>query len=361
MNKNAALIIVLVLIVSTISYLESTRIKIPTAGEPLEVKQGKYPVAPELTGITGYLNGAYEGMRIADFRGKVVLIDFWTYTCINCIRTFPFLIDWHNKYADKGLVIIGVHTPEFEFEKITENVEAAIMKYGIPYRVVQDNNYATWSAFKNRFWPRKYIIDKDGFIRYDHIGEGAYEETEKMIQRLLAETGKNVSKMNMTELPDLTPKEQLTPELYAGFNFAVPRGQDVGNPQKLRIGETQYFTLPNDIKRDVIYLQGLWLSNPDDLLAQDKDGASIVLAFTASQVNIVVGPRAEGTKMEVFINDKYVSKEQAGSDVQFKDNESFVLINGPRLYNIIDGSYGTYMLRLKVNSTTFNFAAFTFG
>ncbi len=362
MNKNITLVIVLAVIIGTIYYLESTKIKIPTAitkGETIEAKEGRYQKAPELVGIVGYLNGAEEGLKIADFRGKVVLIDFWTYTCINCIRTLPFLIEWDKKYGDNGLVIIGVHTPEFEFEKVKENVEAAIKKYGITYRVVQDNDYATWSAFRNRFWPRKYLIDKDGFIRFDHIGEGAYEETEKMIQKLLAETGQNVTEMPMAELLDITPRLRLTPELYAGYEFALPRGQNIGNPEGLQSEKVIEYKLPSTIKEDILYLEGKWKSNSNDLQAQGA--VSIVLNFLANSVNIVIGPGSEGTEMEVFINDNYVSKEQAGSDVQFKNGKAVIVINGPRLYNIIKDAYGRYTLKLSIKSTTFNFNAFTFG
>ncbi|MBI2138258.1 redoxin domain-containing protein, partial [Candidatus Woesearchaeota archaeon] len=157
-------------------------------------KSKKYPLAPELAGIAGYLNTDGEEIRIADYRGKkAVLIDFWTYTCINCIRTLPHLAEWDKKYRDKGLAIIGVHTPEFNFEKEKKNVEMAIKKYGIPYPVVQDNDYATWSAYQNRYWPRKYLVDADGFIRYDHIGEGGYDDTEEMIQKLLMELGPEIA------------------------------------------------------------------------------------------------------------------------------------------------------------------------
>ena len=209
--KTILFILVLIVIIGAIYELEQSKVKpqrlsinknfinnltnnpankLSITNEPRlpPVKKGIYPQAPELAGISGYLNlGKDEKkLKIADFRGKVVLIDFWTYTCINCSRTLPHVIGWDKKYRDKGLVIVGVHTPEFEFEKKYENVKAALDKYGITYRVVQDNEYATWQAFGNRYWPHKYLIDADGYIRYDHIGEGEYAETEKHLQELLA-------------------------------------------------------------------------------------------------------------------------------------------------------------------------------
>ncbi len=185
---------------------------------PQEV--GDFQKAPELQGIVSYLNT--DGIRLSDLNGKVVLIDFWTYSCINCIRTLPYLKEWHSKYSDKGLEIIGVHTPEFEFEKDYDNVKMAVEKYGIKYPVVLDNDYKTWNAYKNQFWPRKYLIDANGFIRYDHIGEGAYEETEKKIQELLAEMGSKVDQeiSKPQNVIDVNPIKVNTPELYLGYKFA---------------------------------------------------------------------------------------------------------------------------------------------
>ena len=158
-----------------------------TAVPAIDPRTGDEELAPELQRISSWINS--EPFTLESQRGQVVLVDFWTYTCINCIRTFPYLRSWHKKYADKGLVILGVHTPEFEFEKLRENVIEAMGKFGIEYPVAQDNDYGTWGAFNNRFWPAKYLIDKDGYIRYTHFGEGAYQETEQVIRELLAETG----------------------------------------------------------------------------------------------------------------------------------------------------------------------------
>ena len=143
--------------------------------------------APELTGITHWLNSA--PLKLADLRGKVVLVDFWTYGCINCVNTLPHLTKLQEKYKDKGLVIIGVHSPEFAFEKSASNVAAAIKRHGITYPVAQDNEFATWNAYRNRFWPALYIVDQSGKIVFEHAGEGAYGEIEKTIQRLIVDNG----------------------------------------------------------------------------------------------------------------------------------------------------------------------------
>jgi thiol-disulfide isomerase/thioredoxin len=143
--------------------------------------------APEFTGIEKWLNS--EPLTMESLRGKVVLVDFWTYTCINCIRTLPYVTSWHQKYKDQGLVVVGVHTPEFPFERSTPNVEKALQRFGITYPVAQDNRYATWEAYRNQYWPAAYLIDKQGKVVYSHFGEGRYQETEAEIQRLLARPG----------------------------------------------------------------------------------------------------------------------------------------------------------------------------
>jgi len=147
--------------------------------------------AAEFQGIHHWLNSP--PLTLAGLRGKVVLVDFWTYTCVNCIRTFPYINDWHSRYAADGLVIVGMHSPEFEFEKITENVAASAQEAGLAHPIAQDNDFATWNAYGNRFWPAKYLIDQDGVIRYTHFGEGKYRETEEKIRELLEEAGANLS------------------------------------------------------------------------------------------------------------------------------------------------------------------------
>jgi thiol-disulfide isomerase/thioredoxin len=141
--------------------------------------------APDFTGISHWLNS--EPKSLSKLRGQVVLVDFWTYTCINCIHTLPYVKQWDQKYRDQGLTVVGVHTPEFPIERQTENVAQAIKRFGIQYAVAQDNDYATWDAYRNRYWPALYLIDKQGNIVYRHFGEGNYKETEAEIQRLLAQ------------------------------------------------------------------------------------------------------------------------------------------------------------------------------
>jgi thiol-disulfide isomerase/thioredoxin len=149
----------------------------------------KVQVGPEIefAGIASWINS--EPLTLAGLKGNVVLVDFWTYTCINCQRTLPYVKSWHDKYADEGLVVIGMHSPEFTFEKQREGVVQAAKEFGLEYPIAQDNEFVNWQAFKNAYWPTKYLIDRNGVIRYTHIGEGAYDQTELMIQTLLAEPG----------------------------------------------------------------------------------------------------------------------------------------------------------------------------
>ena len=322
-------------------------------------KQNLFPQSPELTGISGYLN-AKEGLQVSDFRGKVVLVDFWTYTCINCIRTLPYLTEWDRKYRDDGLVILGVHTPEFEFEKEYANVRMAMDKYGIEYRVVQDNDYSTWQAFKNRYWPRKYLVDADGFIRYDHIGEGGYTQTEKVIQDLLMEQGVRLDNMTTTQLMDNTPTQKLTPELYAGYGFALPRGQNIGNTGGLKPEEDSFYSLAIKLAKDVIYLEGEWRSEKDGLLGLEN-GSRVYLVYTAKSVNIVADAE-EPVRLLVVREGKPIPKESAGYDIEYdSEGKSYILVDEPRLYNILNGEYESKILALTADTSGFSFNAFTFG
>ncbi len=368
--KNIVLIVVVFLIVGLIFYFEPNKVETSQNEEVKEIKISdkpdvkiiedvEYPLASELAGISGYLNTEGEEIKLSDYSGKVVLIDFWTYTCINCIRTLPYLTAWDTKYREEGLVIIGVHAPEFEFEKNKENVRKALDRYEIKYPVVQDNDRGTWEAFNNRFWPAKYLIDSEGYIRYYHFGEGNYEETELQIQKLLAEAGKDTSSIELTEETN-TPRYQTTPELYAGAVFALPREQYVGN-KKTPVRQEEY-SLPNKLeKKNVIYLDGLWYHNVDNLQL-DGDSGIIALDYTASEVNIVAFPfdSSAEVEMEVLIDGKYISKDSAGSDVFFEGSKAFVKIDENRLYNVFNGDYGEYRLDLKV-SEGFSFNSFTFG
>ena len=208
--------------------------------------------APKLFGGTEYIN--IEKNELEDIiEGKVVLYDIWTYSCINCIRTLPYIVDWDEKYSDKGLVIIGIHTPEFEFEKNKDNVLYAVEKFDINYPVILDNEKDIWNAFENRYWPRKYIADHDGYIRYDHIGEGSYKETEQIIQKLLVERSESLgttsSSLKLTELNEFEHSTFRTPELYFGYKFASGRSQ-IGNENGFNPEMIVNYKIPEETRQN---------------------------------------------------------------------------------------------------------------
>jgi thiol-disulfide isomerase/thioredoxin len=329
----------------------------------VQIDKSQFKQAPELTKITGYINS--EPITLADLRGRVVLVDFWTYSCINCIRTIPYLNAWHEKYADDGLVIVGVHTPEFEFEKHYNNVKGAVERFGINYPVVQDNEKQTWNAYENRYWPRKYLIDSEGYIRYDHIGEGAYTETEKVIQSLLAERTEYSGGGNITIDQSISNPESAqnvnfgrinTPELYFGYQYAR---EPLGNSEGYKPDQIVKYTIPDDtnnIAPNRIYLAGEWKNNADHMELQSEVG-QIVLSYSAKAVNIVAG--GSGNLRILEDNSHPDDDRSRGTDVS-EDNT--VKIDGQRLYNVMmHEEYGDHQIAIDVVGRGFQIYTFTFG
>ena len=328
----------------------------------LSTDKSQFKKAPEFEGISSYINS--NGTKLSDLKGKVVLIDFWTYSCINCIRTLPYLVDWNQKYSDKGLVIVGIHSPEFEFEKGIDNVKQAVTRFGIKYPVLLDNDHGTWNAFQNSYWPRKYLVDSEGFIRYDHIGEGGYVETENAIRNLLAERGgkKSISPTSVNQTNLSVPESQSvdfnqikTPELYFGYQYARSQlGNNEGfDPEKI----VNYTLASSKLKPNVIYLEGEWKNNADSMELVSKEG-KIILDYSAKSINIVAGGEGEITVME-FGKDNQTSNPYSGNDL---DSEGKLTIDGQRLYNI--GShqdYGNHQIAIDVSGTGFRIYTFTFG
>ena len=216
--------IIAVGIISISYYYEEVDLKRTTTDDSVINDKTFLRKSPHLQGISGYINTSQQEMD-KQLEGKVVLYDFWTYSCINCIRTIPHLTAWDEKYSDEGLVILGIHSPEFEFEKEYENVVFATEKFGIKYPVIQDNDKEIWNDFQNRYWPRKYIADHEGYIRYDHIGEGAYKETEEVIQLLLKEranaVGSTIQEKELVNLDEFEHATFRTPELYFGYKLSL--------------------------------------------------------------------------------------------------------------------------------------------
>ena len=347
--------------------------------------------APEFVGVNRWLNS--EPLTMEGLRGSVVLVDFWTYTCVNCIRTLPYLRDWHAKYAERGLSLIGVHTPEFEYEKVTENVINASEKQAVVWPVAQDNDFRTWRAYNNRYWPAKYLIDANGVVRYTHFGEGAYDETERLIRELLEEAGADVSDIAVN--PDRGPEadrrayeadsieDRQTREIYGGWNRnSSPTGLYIAHPQYYDgRGLTQFYRDPGIHLNQFMYLNGSWRTGDESIIharATESLEDWIALRFLARTVNIVVG-FPEGTEpfeVDVFIADlppadadpgveldyRPLTEDEAGEHIVIEGGRSYFVVNEPDLYNAVAlPAFGAAEVKFASNSPDFALFALTFG
>lgn len=286
-----------------------------------------------------------------DLAGKAVLVDFWTYSCVNCIRTLPFLRKWWEKYKDKDFLIIGIHTPEFEFEKDPKNVEQAIRDLNIEWPVVLDNEYKNWNNFDNHSWPAKYLVDQEGNIVYSHFGEGAYEETEKVIRDLIQK------KFGKIPLP---PVEQdysrwrvcfiPTPEIYCGYK----RG-DIANFGSYHYDKVGEYKAPDTIREDSIALSGKFIAKPE-YVESVEPGATIFLRFRATEVNIVLHPVERSITLKVAFNQKPLPQEIRGSAVNEADE---VRVEKPAMYNLLKSMYAVQGI-IEVTAKEGNFRAYAF-
>lgn len=342
-------------------------------------------LAPEFVGIANWINS--KPLTMSELRGKVVLVDVWTYTCVNCIRTFPYLKEWYARYADHGLVIIGLHAPEFDFEKDTANVKAAAEKNGLVWPIAQDNDMATWHAYDNRYWPAKYLIDKDGVVRYTHFGEGAYADTEASIRELLEEAGADLSNVDSSLPADQVPDQafedagtfglgsaEVTPELYAGYERNFSAGLYGADPY---VVQTEYyqkrdavasFQLPDKLKPHKVYFNGDWFIGPESVkharVTEDFEDF-IALKYSAKTVNAVITSESgQPYKVRVMMDGKYLTEANKGQDVTIgPDGESFIMVTGPRMYNVVENPHYQQgqVLELQSNADDFGLFAFTFG
>lgn len=319
-------------------------------GKPMfDLLEPKGEKAPELIqgGVWFNIPTDSKSLTLEQLKGKVVLIDFWTYSCINCQRTLPYLRDWHSKYKDKGLVIIGVHAPEFEFEKSEKNVRKAIADFEISYPVMQDNDFATWRAYKNRYWPAKYFIDKEGYVRYTHFGEGAYDESEQVIQELLKEAGAtDISSEINNSTYQLNAK---TPELYLGYG----RIEYCASPENIKKNSVMTYSNPKSLGNNQFSYEGDWIVSEE--YANPQKGAKLHLNFDAKEVYLVMRSKAEPARVKVLVDGQ-------AKDLGENATEGYVTVDRDTLYKIIKlPSPGRHNLKLEFEDNNAEVFAFTFG
>lgn len=316
--------------------------------EVLKKEQGKdlpkITPAPEIVGIDSWINSA--PLSLDQLKGKVVLIDFWTYSCINCIRTFPYLTSWYDKYKDKGLVIIGLHTPEFEFEKDIGNVKKATERFHILYPVALDNHYKTWQAFSNSYWPAHYLIDQEGIVRQVHFGEGGYMETENAIRNLLG------------MLPLAGEEKQIqirsiTSETYLG----ISRADRYQPGLSIKPKKTHFYHYYPPLQKDHVGLNGEWVVNEQNITSQSPI-SSLDLNFIATRVYLVMDSTTPQT-VTVFLDDAPLPPKYYTADM---DDKGRILVHEPRKYDVLNlkENYGRHKISLIMPKDTSAYA-FTFG
>jgi cytochrome c biogenesis protein CcdA/thiol-disulfide isomerase/thioredoxin len=308
--------------------------------------------APAFASSGPWLNTGGKALSLAQLRGRVVLVDFWTYTCINCIRTLPYLKAWDARYRKAGLTIVGVHTPEFPFEHDTNNVKQAIASDGIKYPVVQDNNYGTWTAWGNQYWPAEYLVDARGRVRYTHFGEGDYSKDEQAIRALLAERGDKTLTRGLAagKVHAIQPPRLATPETYVG----TARAQGwVNGPHR---GTHDYGSPPNGLGLNQFAYGGIWNETGESGTAVGN--SSLNLDFQAQRVYVVLSPpRGHSALVKVELDGRPIPANAAGSDV----HGGVVTVNRQRLYNVVNLSKsGGGYLRLSMQNGIGAYS-FTFG
>lgn len=309
-------------------------------------------------------------------RGSVVLVDFWDYTCINCIRTLPYVRAWHERYHDKGLIVIGVHAPEFAFARHRREIEAAIDEFGLPYPILLDNNYETWNRFANRAWPAKYLIDAKGYIRFVRRGEGYYRETERAIQTLLALRDPDENLPPLME--PLRSEDQPgavcylpTPELHAGYEYGA-----LGNREGYAPDTPMIYQLPRPAQRrdGRFYAEGIWQAGPSHFAFAGQDGGRIVLPYHAAGVNAVLSPSSDPVEVMLGLkanDDTHIEVRQdgaplpsaiAGDDVTIRpDGTSLVHLTRPRLIELVSNdTFGRHELELVFRANGLALYVFTF-
>lgn len=328
----------------------------------------------EFAGLDHWLNSGPLTLEALRAQNRVVLVDFWTYTCVNCLRTLPFLIDWHEKYAPYGLTIVGVHAPEFEFEQRPENVRRAVEEQRIPYPVAQDNAKQTWAAFHNSVWPAKYLIAPDGVVLYRHFGEGDYAATEAAIRSALTDAGYDISEVEPGGVPEPRLDGRvvgITRELYGGYERNYFPGGVYAAQQEYYLGgdRVAYYEDPGPPReRHQWYLQGEWRNEAQAIVHARATGNGqdyLAFQFIARSVNVVMHPSERGGPHDVVVelDRRPLQRDEAGPDVTFDAaGRSVVRVDQPRMYQVVRlPALGEHELILRMDAEGANMYAVTFG
>lgn len=319
-----------------------------------------YGMAADFTGAKAWINSP--PLTLASLKGKVVVVDFWTYSCINCLRTLPYVKAWAQQYADQGLVVIGVHTPEFAFEKQEDNVRKAVRDLGVAYPVALDSDWTIWKAYKNQYWPAHYFIDAQGRIRYEHFGEGGYAESETAIRALLAERNGKAPTIGAAKV-DLAPVAvasqdllAISPETYLGYGKA----QRFASPGGLAEDKAKTYAFPAGLAPDSWALSGPWKAGQESSTPTGM-GAALRMRFHGRDLNMVMGPRAGGheARFRILIDGKPPGADH-GLDVDAAGNG---VITGQRLYQLVRQTAGMKDRTFEIQflDTQAEIYSFTFG
>ncbi len=294
--------------------------------------------APDITGIAGWFNTpGNTPLDLKSLRGKVVLIDFWAYSCINCQRAIPHVTDWYAKYKDAGLEVVGVHSPEYAFEKVPANVVSGAADLGITYPVALDNRLSTWTNYRNRYWPAEYLIDASGTVRHIKFGEGDYNVTENLIRQLLTEADPGITLPPPSDAPDTTPRTNLTPETY----FSVGKSTNYGGSGAYQAGEAS-FDYPATLADDTFALRGAWLLDYQGATA-GADTSTIELNYHAKNVYLVVGGEGTATVIRgdqahaIPISGPPTSHQIVAGDLAARGNLEVRLSQGLQAYSFTYG------------------------
>ena len=310
---------------------------------------------PGFKGITAWLNSS--PLTRADLRGKVVLVDFWTYSCINCIRTLPHVESWYQKYKDQGFVVIGVHTPEFGFEKNVSNIRKALTNFNITYPVAVDSDYETWNAYHNQFWPADYLVDSQGRIREVHFGEGHYRKTEDAIRSLLAEAGSLKGSAGRPGSPDSVDYSAIqSPETYLGYS----RAASFGSPEMVDPDASRQYTTPFRLPLNYWALEGIWHISGEKIRPGSQNGA-ISFRFKAPKLNIVMKGIGNGTSAIIFLDGSPLKPRDFGKDVA---PDGRIMVRDAKLYNLVSlpsGDRKTHLFQIRFEKPEVDVYTFTFG